>query len=99
MVDENTKSPHTRAIAFFNVECRRVFETHQNKARKVRLEDSTTPYNLPHPNKAMALNIVRPASSTHLNGRHRLDTTRRPVGQNDVSQNDESQGQDMFEAG
>ena len=44
-----------RAIAFFNVGCRRVFETHQNKARKVRLEDSTTPYNLPRSNKAMAL--------------------------------------------
>ncbi len=52
------------------VGCRRVFETHQHKARRrtntktethqhkdgmVRLEDSTAPYNLPRSNKSMAL--------------------------------------------
>ena len=45
----------TRAIALFNIGCRRVFETHQNKAGTVRLEDSTAPYNRPSFKKAMAL--------------------------------------------
>ncbi len=65
----NRLRARNRAIAVFSVGCRRVFETHQNKARKVRLEDSTTPYSLPHSNKAMALSDRRLMAGTLAHGR------------------------------
>lgn len=46
------------AITFFKVGCLRVFETHQNKAETVRLEDSTALYELPNVKNALALSSV-----------------------------------------
>ena len=59
----HSRSISGRAIAFFNVGCRRVFETHLFIEVTVRLEDSTAPYELPIFKKALALEFGEPVLS------------------------------------